>query len=237
VALGVLPLGTANALAADLGLGLGLGSSTVKAVEMLLAATPMRIPVGQVFYRDGEGAKCFRYFTVTAGVGADALLMSRLDARLKRRFGYVLYLVEGLRVWMTHSFPFFEAAMRVRGSRAPRVEAISQLLAVRIRDFGGVLHNLAPGATLHKDSLRLVIFKTRSRLHYLRFLLAVMCRRQSSSKEIEVLNAVSVECRAQEGSQANIFVEADGELLGALPVRIEIVPQALTLLIPPSAHP
>ena len=36
-----------------------------------------------------------RYFTVAAGVGADALFMSRLDPRLKRRFGYALYLVEG----------------------------------------------------------------------------------------------------------------------------------------------
>jgi len=233
VALGVVPLGTANALAADL----GLGASPVKAVETLLTAVPVRVPVGQVFYRDGERTSRSRYFTVAAGVGADALFMSRLDARLKRRFGYLLYLVEGLRVWATHSFPLFQAAFITRKSRNRRVEEVSQLLAVRIRDFGGILHNLAPGATLRKDTLRLVAFKTRRRLHYMRFLLAVVFGRQTFLNGIELLDAVSVECRPSEGSSARIFVEADGELLGGLPVRIEIAPQTLTLLIPPSAQP
>jgi diacylglycerol kinase family enzyme len=99
------------------------------------------------------------------------------------------------------------------------------------------LHNLAPGATLHNDGLRLVAFKTRSRLRYLRFLIAVLFARQTFTGAIELLDAVSVECRAGEGSTAHVFAEADGELLGALPVRIEIVPQALTLLIPVHAKP
>ncbi len=232
-ALGVVPLGTANALAADL----GLGPTPAKAVEMLLAAVPTRIPVGQIFYRDAEGAQHSRYFTVAAGVGADALFMSRLDARLKRRFGYLLYMVEGLRVWATHAFPLFQASFGTRKNHRRIVEDVSQLLVVRIRNFGGILHNLAPGASLRKDTLRVAAFKTRSRRRYLRFLLAVVCGRQTFTHEIELLDVVSVECRQREGSAAQIFVEADGELLGVLPVRIAIAPEALTLLIPASARP
>ncbi len=237
VALGVVPFGTANALAADLGLNNGFGASPVKAVELLLAASPVRIPVGHIFYRDAEGAERSRYFIVTAGVGADALFLSQLDPGLKRRFGYLLYLVEGVRVWATHSFPLFEAAFVVAGSPTPRMEEVSQLLAVRIRDFGGMLHNLAPGASLRKDTLRMVAFKTRSRMHFLRFVAAVVFRRQTFFSKIELLDAVSVECRAKSGSSNRVYVEADGELLGSLPVRIEIVPQALTLLIPSHANP
>ncbi len=231
MALGVVPLGTANALAADL----GLGPTPAGAIEKLLAATPVRVPVGQIFYRDSEGVSRSRYFTVAAGVGADALFMSRLDARLKRRFGYVLYMVQGLRVWATHSFPLFNVAFVDRLSRKTRKEDVSQLLAVRIGDFGGVLHKLAPGASLHKDSLSLLAFKTRSRVHYMLFVLAVLFGRQTFAREVELLDAISVECGAREGSAEQVFVEADGELLGSLPVRIEIVPQALTLLIPQSA--
>jgi YegS/Rv2252/BmrU family lipid kinase len=233
VTLGVIPLGTANALAADL----GLGSSPVKAVEMLLSATPVRVPVGQIFYNDGEGAAHSRYFTVATGVGADALCISGLDTRLKKRWGYVLYMVEMLRVWATHTFPLFEAVFVPLGSTTPRVEEVSQVLVVRIRDFGGMLHNLAPGASLRNASLRLLIFKTRSRLHYLRFVLASLLGRQTFSHKIELLDAVSVECRVRDGLAAQILVEADGELLGGLPVRIEVAPQALTLLIPSSAQP
>jgi YegS/Rv2252/BmrU family lipid kinase len=233
VALGVVPLGTANALASNL----GLHSSPPKTVRTLLGATPERVPVGQISYRDASGAAQSRYFTVAAGVGVDALFLSRLNPRLKRRFGYLLYLVEGFRVWATHSFPLFEAAFVERASAKPRVEAVSQLLAVRIRDFGGVLHNFAPGATLHKNDLCLVAFKTRSRLSYFRFLLAVLFGRQTFSREIELIDAVSVECRPLSGSSARVYAEADGELLGDLPVRIEIAPQSVTLLIPPHARP
>ena len=80
-------------------------------------------------------------------------------------------------------------------------------------------------------------FKTRSRMDFLRFLLAVMCGRQTFSRRIELLNAVSVECRESADARAPVFVEADGELLGSLPVKIEIAEQTLSLLIPHHARP
>jgi YegS/Rv2252/BmrU family lipid kinase len=233
VALGVVPLGTANALAANL----GLQSSPAKAVRKLLTALPVRLPVGKIVYQDAAGETRSRYFTVAAGVGADALWISRLDPALKRRFGYLLYVVEAFRVWATHTFPLFEAAFIEGASSQPRVEEISELLVVRIRNFGGALNNFIPGATLHNELLRLVAFKTRSRLRYFRFLIAALFGYSRSTPEIEMIDAVSVECRPCNGSSARIFVEADGEILGHLPVRIEIVPDAITLLIPPSAKP
>jgi diacylglycerol kinase family enzyme len=156
---------------------------------------------------------------------------------LKRRFGYALYAVEGLRILATHAFPLFEATLFERAGCEPRTEAVSQLLAIRIRNFGGMLHDLAPGATLRRDTLRVVAFKTRNRFDFVRFLLAVVCRRQTYAGRIELLDAISVECRARQGSQSPVFVEVDGELLGCLPARIAIVPDALTLLIPPRAEP
>jgi len=170
-------------------------------------------------------------------VGADALFLSRLDAGLKRRLGYILYVIEGFKIWATHSFPLFEAVFEESASNRPRAVELSQLLAIRIRDFGGVLHNLAPGATLHNNELRLVAFKTRSRFQYFKFLLAVMFKRQTFSGQIEILDAVSVVCRPRNRSKKPIFAEADGELLGNLPVTLEIVPEAVHLLIPRNAKP
>jgi diacylglycerol kinase (ATP) len=233
VALGVIPLGTANALAANLGL-LGLPEEVAR---KLLSATPARIPVGRIHFLNPAGQPASRYFLVAAGIGADALLMARMDAGLKRRFGYIIYLLEAFRIWATHPFPLFEAEFAMNGSGAQRVEAVSQLLAVRIRSFGGVLRELAPGATLHTSDLHLLAFKTRKRMHYLRFLLAVVAGRHRFSKEIEHVDAHWVECRPHNGSRVSMFVEADGEVLGSLPVRIEAVPAALTLLIPPDAQP
>ena len=233
VALGVLPLGTANALASNLGL---LGSPA-KVTRKLLEAKPERIPVGLIHFHDGEGNPGSRYFVVAAGVGADALLMSRMDAGLKRRLGYVLYLMEAFRIWATDPFPLFQAAFTKNGHDAARVAEISQLLAVRVRSFGGVLRELAPGSTLHSNNLNLLAFKTRDRLRYLSFLLAVLAGRHTFLRDIELWNASSVECRPHNGSSKPIFVEADGEVLGSLPVRLEVVPDALSVLIPPGAKP
>jgi YegS/Rv2252/BmrU family lipid kinase len=231
VALGVIPLGTANALAQDL----GLGTNPVNAVRKLLTAKPTAIPVGRVFYRDQNGAENSRYFTVAAGIGADALLMASMDAGLKRRFGYLLYIVEATRIWATNPFPLFRASFTTEAET--RVSEVSQLLAVRVRSFGGALGTLAPGATLRNGTLNLISFKTRSRYRYLRFLLAVIAGRHTFSDDVELVESTTVDCRTLNGSKKKIFVEADGEVLGALPARMEVSHEKLTLLIPPDAHP
>lgn len=233
VRLGVVPLGTANVLACNL----GLGTDPVKAVRSLLTAPSVEIPVGRISYRDRAGSQQSRYFTVAAGVGADALLMAQLDSGLKRRLGYVLYMFGAFRVWATYAFPHFEAVFTQSGGGPPRVESVSQLLAVRIRSFGGVLNELAPGATLHAETLRLLAFKTQSRFSYLKFVLAAVFARQTFTRQIELLDAVSVQCRPLNGSSPSILIEADGELLGELPVTIDVVPRALNLLIPAHARP
>jgi diacylglycerol kinase (ATP) len=230
--LGVVPMGTANALAADL----GVGSPPSRAVQTLLTAVPVRVSVGRISYLDRQGTTRSRYFTVAAGVGPDGQFFYKLNASLKRRFGYAIYLMEALHIWTTHTFPLFDASVVAPGSSKARVEQVSQLMAVRIGNFGGVVQNLVPGAALRNTNLRLIAFKTRSRMRYLRFVAAVLFRRHTYSSEIESLDAVTVECRAIDGYAERVLVEADGELLGYLPVKMEIVPQALTLLIPPSAQ-
>jgi diacylglycerol kinase (ATP) len=231
VALGVVPLGTANALAQDL----GLGTNPVNAVRKLLTAKPTAVPVGRIFFRDSSGTERSRYFTVAAGIGADALLMASMDAGLKRRFGYLLYIVEATRIWATNPFPLFRAAFTMHGQT--RASEVSQLLAVRVRSFGGVLGTLAPGATLRNGTLNLITFKTRSRYRYLRFLLAVVAGRQTFSDDVELVEATSVDCQTRNGSKKTIYVEADGELLGALPARMEVTTEKLTLLVPPGVQP
>lgn len=232
-ALGVVPLGTANALASNLGL---LGSPDV-VVHKLLHARPVRVPVGRIRFSDGDGRQGSRFFIVAAGIGPDALLMSRLDARLKQKFGYALYMIEALKIWATHKFPLFEAELIPNGHPGQRVFTASQLLAVRVRNFGGVLRELAPGATLHNHSLHLISFQTRSRLAYFKFLIAVIAGRHTFSRDVQLLETGHVECRSYNGSHETLFVEADGEVLGTLPARIDVAPESLHLLVPPGAKP
>ena len=158
-ALGIIPLGTANALAHDLRLPL----SPAGAARALLTAKPRRIALGRVEYTDLEGNRGSRFFTVAAGIGADAHLFYKLNPLVKGHLGMAAYYAKATRLWLTHPMEKFAVEM----TRRRFAVEVSQLLAVRIRNFGGVLRELAPGAALDRNDLRLVLFRTRSRLAYL----------------------------------------------------------------------
>ena len=228
-ALGIIPLGTANTLAHDLGLPL----SPVPAAHAALQATPRRISVGKVEYRDFSGKAASRYFTVTAGVGVDAHLFYKLSAQAKKQLGMVAYYAKATRLWLRHPLETFAADFEDAGE--PRQAIISQALAVRIRFFGGILRELAPGASLERDDLRLVLFKTRSRIAYLRYILRGLFGQVWTIPEIELVHSKRLSCRPLRDTPADsrIFVEADGELLGTLPVEISMVVNSLTLLTLP----
>jgi diacylglycerol kinase family enzyme len=110
-------------------------------------------------------------------------------------------------------------------------------MAVRIRNFGGVLQELAPGASLDRDDLRVVSCRTASRLAYLAYVTRGLLRLRTKISGIDLVYSNSVSCTYREPSkqsseQRKIYVEADGELLGTLPAQITVVPNALTLLAP-----
>ncbi len=225
-ALGVIPMGTANALAHDLRLPL----SPISAARANLRAKARRIAVGRVEYLDLAGHRGSRFFTVAAGIGTDAHLFYQLNPLMKGKLGMAAYYADATRLWLTHPMESFAVEME-----HTRIE-VSQLLAVRIRNFGGVLRQLAPGASLDRDDLRLVLFRTRSRLAYLRYMIRGVMGAQWQVGGVELFNGTKVDCRplvsANSGSGRHIMVEADGELLGTLPVEISIVPDALGLLVP-----
>lgn len=225
--LGIIPLGTANVLAHDL----KIPRNAIAAAQALLKAEPRRIAVGRLEYCDLAGQSASRFFLVTAGVGADAHLFYKLDPFAKRRFGVASYYAKAVHTWLTYNVPEFSASIDAEHAKP----GVTQLLAVRIRNFGGVLRELAPGASLERNDLRLVLFRTRSRLRYLACILRGIFGARWQIGGIEVLNAAAVDCTTSNPANSRaprIFVEADGELLGTLPVRISIVPDALTLLVP-----
>jgi diacylglycerol kinase (ATP) len=227
VQLGIIPLGTANSLAHDLGLPL----SPARAAEAALIAKPRRIAVGRIEYQEFGGKRASRYFIVTVGIGVDAHLFYKLNPAAKRHFGMAAYCVKATRLWLTHKMENFPVEIAAEGQT--RRTEVSQLLAVRIRDFGGVLRELAPGASLERDDLRLVLFQTRSRLAYLRYVLRGLFATHWTVPGIELIHSTSVICRGDaSATKSRIFVEADGELLGTLPAEISIVRDAVTLLMP-----
>ena len=233
VALAILPMGTANALAHDLGLPLNV----VAAAKASLRAAPRRIALGRVEYTDLAGTPGARYFVGAAGMGVDAHLFYKLQSGTKQRMGMVAYYAKAWNMWFTYPMTRFVAEYVESGSNETRRAEVTELMGVRIGNFGGVVRELAPGAALDRDDVRLVFARTASRLAYLAYVTRGLLGQRWSIPGIDLAHSTSVVCRYNAASdttpaRSKIYVEADGELLGTLPARITVVPNALTLLAP-----
>ena len=237
VALGVIPMGTANALAHDLGLPL----EPAKAARAALQAEHRRIALGRVQACDFDGNSVTRYFTVAVGIGVDAHLFYKLSTGVKQRLGMAAYYAQAWYLWFTHRMDRFavEIGHGGNGSRARRCEGATELLAVRIRNFGGVLRELAPGASLDRNDMRVVLCQTSSRFSYLLYVTRGLLGADWKVPGVELVHSQRVRCDylpgAGEGAAKNptrVYVEVDGELVGRLPAEITMVPDALTILTP-----
>jgi diacylglycerol kinase (ATP) len=236
-ALAILPMGTANALAHDLGLPMNVAA----AARAALHAVPRRIALGRVQYLDLEGHPGTRFFIVAAGAGVDAHLFYKLHAGTKQRLGMTAYYSKAWQLWFTHPMTRFLVEFAETSSQQACRADVTELMAVRIQNFGGVLQELAPGATLDRDDFRLIICRTASRLAYLLYVTRGWLRSNWKIPGIDLAHSRRVFCQyppasaSADGisqSQPKLYVEADGELVGTLPAEITIVPNALTLLTP-----
>jgi len=238
--LAILPMGTANALAHDLGLPMNISA----AAQAALHGVPRRIALGRVQFLDLEGKPGSRFFIVAAGAGVDAHLFYKLHAGTKQRMGMTAYYSKAWQLWFTHPMTrfrveFAESRPDQTGSDQPRRADVTELMAVRIRNFGGVLQELAPGASLDRNDLRLIFCRTASRLAYLLYVARGLVRSNWKVPGIDLAHSGRVSCQYLPASpstgnvsQPKVYVEADGELVGTLPAQITVVPEALTLLAP-----
>lgn len=233
-ALAIIPLGTANSLAHDL----DLPFSPPHAARAALQAEPRRFAAGRVAFVDFDGKPCWRYFTVAAGIGVDAQLFYQLSPLLKRNAGMTAYYAEAWKLWMSHKMQPFVAECHETGNGTAKSVVLTELLAVRIRNFGNVLRELAPGAALHRNDLRLIMCRTDSRSRYLLYVLRGLLGQSREVDGIDLVHSEKISCTsipAPGGGTSGVpkvYVEADGEILGTLPVEISMAPDAFTLLVP-----
>jgi diacylglycerol kinase family enzyme len=212
---GALPSGTANVLANEI----GLAGRPDRAASQLLQCVPVRIALGRLDRSD----KTSRYFVLMTGVGLDALIVYKLDASLKNRFGKLAYWFAGF-THLRGKLPRFHTVVNGEAYSA------SFALVTRVRNYGGDFE-IARRVKLTDDDFEVVIFQKDAAIEYLRFLGGVILDRLSTTDGVVIHRATSVQVMAPEDRR--IFLQVDGEAVGALPATITAVPDALTLLVPP----
>jgi diacylglycerol kinase family enzyme len=157
-----------------------------------------------------------------AGIGLDADIVYKLDPALKNFFGKLAYWLAGFSQ-LGRRLPEFTVVVDGVGHRA------SFALASRVRNYGGDLE-IARSISLLDEDLELVLFSGQSSFGYLKYMLGVTLRRLKGMSGVTILRATNLRCTS---SEEGVYVHVDGEHAGRLPFEISLVPQALTLLVPP----
>jgi diacylglycerol kinase (ATP) len=225
-ALGVVPLGSGNLLATDLRLPV----HPLAAAKKLLQYSPRPIRPGVITTHMQKGADS-RHFLVAAGVGADADLMYRTAVEVKERWGRKAYFLEMARMTLRPNFPMFQVEWEAKGKM--RTEQVALVMAIRAQRFPGILRRVRLGSSLTQNDYRLLLFKTDSVPRFLNYFMSVASGFNWSVRGVEVVSADSFRCTPLEnGPAASIHAEADGELLGRLPVEVSIADKSISLLMP-----
>jgi diacylglycerol kinase (ATP) len=214
VPIGFLPGGTANVFAMEV----GIGGHMVRAAERQSRCVPVRVALGRLHPTGAEP----RYFLLMAGAGLDARIVHLVKPHWKRRLGKVSYWIGGFSQ-LGRSLDEFEVRMNGRTRKA------SFALFSRVKNYGGDLE-IATHANLLEDDFAVVLFAGRSSIPYLKYFAAVLLRRLNGVGGVTVERATDIELLPTGGVRAAI--QLDGEAFGYVPARIEIVPDAITLLLP-----
>jgi YegS/Rv2252/BmrU family lipid kinase len=216
VPLGIIPLGTANVLARELNIPLDIEAASRLLSHEHDLATIDAMKVGG------------RHYLTQVGVGLDALMIRDTPTEQKRRFGKAAYLWSAARHLLGHQPRSFllEIDGKARKTRA------SQVLVANVGTLGQPPFRWGPDIRIDDGRIDVCVSKAKTLLHYFGLFWHVATGRHKADPNVRYYPArQSVAIATSKPTP----VQADGEVLGETPVRIEVVPGALKVVVPKRA--
>lgn len=209
--LGILPMGTANVLARELGIPLDLPS----ACALLKSGAPKPIDLG---WCNG------RRFSLMVGIGFDAEAVREVVPNVKDLIGAPAYVLAGLKALANFPRPI---RYRLRLTDRRLVQRGMMLVVANAASYAGALL-LAPQAAIDDGWLDVCLFRERSKLAFLGQWVRVMLRRQLTDPNFVYLRdqRIVVQCSPPAA------VQLDGDYFGRTPVEIRALPGAVRVIRP-----
>ena len=212
VTVGIVPGGTGNQLARNLGIPL----DTQSAVRVALTGTV--VPIDMAVTDRGE------WLSQMGGLGLDARMVAEVDARHKGRWGVAAYVFAALRHLGRHRY---RARIRIDGKRPVRRKAAT-ILVVNAGRLLGVLEPV-PGASPVDGALHVGVFKTHTPGQWMRLAAALALQRVEEGPLVEIHRARRIEIDTKEPQP----FEIDGEPMETRShVTFTVVPGAVRVVVP-----
>jgi len=225
--MGVLPTGTANSFAVELGLPLPHrfnGKLLLKANEALINGRVQKMDLGHIQIGDKQNM----HWLLWTGVGIDGMVVDWVEPRPKwlRRFGRSGYLAKG--IFALPQISSFEAEVEIDGRLYQ--DRYVQILISNCRRYSGTF-NLNPHAALDDGLFEVWLLKSKDIPHLAEHLVRMKTSKLVDFGKMTVVNGRSITIRTDPAA----ICQADGDQQGTTPLHCELNPQALHLLVPDSA--
>jgi YegS/Rv2252/BmrU family lipid kinase len=208
-ALGLLPMGTMNVFATELGLPIHNLERCWNIIE-----------VGKTRLVDLPSANG-KYFAQLAGVGLDAQVVKETSLALKRSFGPLSYLIQAAQIAARVPPRLFIE------SENASIDEGSFVLVGNGRLYGGPFP-FFKNARLDDGLLDVVAFKRLGYLEIIKYLQDVIFSSEIRTPEVEYFQTRQLRV----SSEQDVPVELDGELVGTCPVEFSVQKQSLRVLAP-----
>lgn len=214
-ALGVLPMGTVNVWAREVGIPV----HTLLAREVLLQGTRRRVDLGKA----GD-----RYFLLMAGIGFDAEVAAHAERSPLKRVGLkvVDYGATTLRLGVTRR----PTRVTLRANGRTKDANVLMILIGNTRLYAGAF-SFAKRAMADDGLLDLVIMGDGNIPFRMSVFTRALWRRASLGPYVRYSRFREIELH----SQTPLDVQVDGEPIGKLPMRFSVAPRAITVIVPPDA--
>jgi YegS/Rv2252/BmrU family lipid kinase len=207
-ALGVLPGGTVNVFAREVGIPRDLEG----ALDVLVEGEVRRIPVGMANGRP---------FLLMAGCGIDAEVAFRVKGAFKSTLGALAFWLDGFR--MLASYPMTP----LRIDSAGKSIVGTAVIVGKTRRYGP-RYFITPDAKLDEPKLHVVVFQGGKGRHYLKYLFGVIARAHLGFRDVVHFKTDALTVSA-EGS---VPYQLDGEPVGHAPLTLGVREGALGLVLP-----
>jgi YegS/Rv2252/BmrU family lipid kinase len=209
--LAVIPLGTANVLAGEL----GLPTDPDGAARAIAQGRIVTAHLGRT-RTDGRT----RGFTLMAGAGFDAQAVARVRTRVKRKLGKGAYVLAGLEAAARYGFP--RLTVEIDGV----AHDCAQAIVCKGHYYAG-RYVLAPDVRPWTRDLHVVLFDRGGVVNAARYALGMQVDRLSRMPDVRVLPARSVRIDGPAGDP----VQGDGDLVARLPVAIDLLEDAARFVV------
>lgn len=198
IPVGIVPAGTGNLLARNLDIPLYVR----KAIDVALTGQDRAIDMVSV---SGDGLED-SHFMVMAGMGFDAALMEGVNEDLKKRVGWIAYVVSGLKSLM---FPAIRVDISVDGGAYTRHRA--RTVVVGNVGFLQAGMPLLPDATIDDGQIDVVILHPRTFFSWIPLAVRVLAKGSRTDDTINRMTGHSVSIKAATDTPRQL----DGDSIGS----------------------